>query len=276
MHAPAVAGLAQAHDFRAECDALYAVLAAAPTAAWRQPTQFKAWTFDDILGHLHFSDHAAAVAARSRDEVHALFREVHAARAAGVAFADHTRRWLDGCSGPALLERWREHAERLAATFAGFAPDHRLAWAGPDMSARSFMSARQMETWAHGQAVYDLLGLERVEHDRLRNIAVMGVNTFGWTFKVHGRDEPADKPYVRLAGPSGATWEWHDANAISRIEGSAVDFCRVVTQTRNVRDTQLVVTGSSARQWMDIAQCFAGPPEQPPAPGTRGPSAQPA
>jgi uncharacterized protein (TIGR03084 family) len=142
------------------------------------------------------------------------------------------------------------------------------------MSARSFMSARQMETWAHGQAVYDLLGLERVEHDRIRNIAVMGVNTFGWTFKVHGRDEPADKPYVRLASPSGATWEWHDPAAGSRIEGSAVDFCRVVTQTRNVRDTRLAIVGETAWQWMDIAQCFAGPPERPPAPGSRGPSAR--
>jgi uncharacterized protein (TIGR03084 family) len=274
MNAPAAAGLAQAGDFRAECADLYAVLAAAPTAAWRQPTQFKAWTLDDILGHLHFSDHAAAVAARSRDEVHALFREVHAARAAGVSFAEHTRRWLQGCSGRVLLERWHDHAARLAATFAQFPPDHRLGWAGPDMSARSFMSARQMETWAHGQAVYDLLGLERVEHDRIRNIAVMGVNTFGWTFKVHGRDEPADKPYVRLASPSGATWEWHDPAAGSRIEGSAVDFCRVVTQTRNVRDTRLAIVGETAWQWMDIAQCFAGPPERPPAPGSRGPSAR--
>jgi uncharacterized protein (TIGR03084 family) len=274
MNAADDAGLVQAHDFRAECAALFDVLAAAPAAAWQQPTQFKGWTFDDILGHLHFSDHAAAVAARSRDEVQALFQEVHAARAAGISFADHTRRWLQGCSGHELLHRWREHADRLAETFAAFAPDHRLAWAGPDMSARSFMSARQMETWAHGQAVYDLLNLQRVERDRLRNIAVMGVNTFGWTFKVHRREEPAPKPFVRLVSPSGATWEWNDPAAAARVEGSAVDFCRVVTQTRNVRDTQLVVTGESATAWMEIAQCFAGPPELPPAPGTRGPSAQ--
>jgi uncharacterized protein (TIGR03084 family) len=270
MTTASVSGLAQAHDFRAECAALHAVLAAAPADAWQQPTQFKGWTFDDIIGHLHFSDHAAALAARSRDEVQSLFHEVHAARAAGISFADYTRRWLQGCSGPTLLERWREHAERLADTFAAFAPDHRLAWAGPDMSARSFMSARQMETWAHGQAVYDLLGLERVEHDRIRNIAVMGINTFGWAFKVHRREEPVPKPFVRLVSPSGATWEWNDPAADSRVEGSAVDFCRVVTQTRNVRDTKLVVTGVSATAWMEIAQCFAGPPERPPAPGTRG------
>ena len=142
------------------------------------------------------------------------------------------------------------------------------------MSARSFMSARQMETWAHGQAVYDLLGLERVEHDRLRNIAVMGVNTFGWSFKVHQREVPAEQPYVRLTGPSGATWEWNDAVASSRIEGSAVDFCRVVTQTRNVRDTALIVSGDSAGSGWRSRSASRDRRRQPPVPGTRGPSTQ--
>jgi len=42
-----------------------------------------------------------------------------------------------------------------------------------------------------------------------------------------------------------------------------------VTQTRHVSDTDLRVTGETATQWMAQAQCFAGPPEPPPAPGTR-------
>jgi hypothetical protein len=42
-----------------------------------------------------------------------------------------------------------------------------------------------------------------------------------------------------------------------------------VTQTRNVADTGLSVTGPVAEDWMTIVQCFAGPPEDPPAPGTR-------
>ncbi|MGI9246941.1 MAG: maleylpyruvate isomerase family mycothiol-dependent enzyme, partial [Steroidobacteraceae bacterium] len=176
---------------------------------------------------------------------------------------------LDGCQGRPLLERWHAGAHVLAATYADFAPDQRFAWAGPDMSARSFMSARQMETWAHGQAVYDLLGLERQDSDRLRNVAVMGVNTFGWSHAVRKREVPAPPPYVRLTGPSGAVWEWNDAACADRVEGTAVDFCRVVTQTRNVLDTALVVRGPVANAWMSIAQCFAGPPEQPPAPGTR-------
>jgi uncharacterized protein (TIGR03084 family) len=97
----------------------------------------------------------------------------------------------------------------------------------------------------------------------------MGVNTFGWTFKVNRREVPAVQPYVRLISPSGALWEWNDPAAAERVEGSAVEFCRVVTQTRNLADTHLAVTGASARQWLERAQCFAGPPEQPPAPGTR-------
>jgi hypothetical protein len=34
----------------------------------------------------------------------------------------------------------------------------------------------------------------------------------------------------------------------------------VVTQRRHVDDTDLVVTGDMAREWMQIAQAFAGPP----------------
>jgi uncharacterized protein (TIGR03084 family) len=267
--AASTAVLSQALDFRDECDALQAALERAPAEAWEEPTQFKGWTFDDVLGHLYFFDHAAEIAARSRDEIQALFRDIARESATGLSLIDYSRRWLEGCAGPALLERWRRQYQRLADVYAVFQPDHRLAWAGPDMSARSFISARQMEVWAHGQAIFDALGIERVEHDRLRNIAVMGVNTFGWTFKVNRRDVPALKPYVRLTSPSGALWEWNEPSTVERVEGSAVEFCRVVTQTRNLLDTSLEVTGDIARQWMASAQCFAGPPERPPAPGTR-------
>jgi len=269
MGADSTAGLSQALDFRDECDALHAALENAPAGAWAEPTQFKGWTFDDVLGHLYFFDHASEIAARSRDEIQALFRDIFQASAAGVSLIGYSRRWLDGCAGSDLLDRWRNQYQRLADIYATFEPDHRLAWAGPDMSARSFMSARQMETWAHGQAIFDALGSDRVEHDRLRNIAVMGINTFGWTFKVNRREVPAVKPYVRLTSPSGALWEWNEPSTTERVEGSAVEFCRVVAQTRNLLDTNLAVTGDVARQWMENAQCFAGPPEKPPAPGTR-------
>ena len=42
-----------------------------------------------------------------------------------------------------------------------------------------------------------------------------------------------------------------------------------MTQTRNIADTKLKVTGPVATDWMSKAQCFAGPPNPPPLPGTR-------
>jgi len=43
------------------------------------------------------------------------------------------------------------------------------------------------------------------------------------------------------------------------VRGRARDFCLVVTRRRHVADTDLVVEGPVATEWMSIAQAFAGP-----------------
>lgn len=78
---------------------------------------------------------------------------------------------------------------------------------------------------------------------------------------------------MRLTAPSGGIWEWNAPNERNRVEGSAVEFCHVVTQGRNIADTNLDVTGETTSRWMAMAQCFAGSPEEPPAPGQRSWSA---
>ena len=65
---------------------------------------------------------------------------------------------------------------------------------------------------------------------------------------------------VELRSPSGETWTWGNASATNRVTGSVRGFCLVVTRRRHVADTDLVVEGAGARQWMEIAQAFAGPP----------------
>ena len=44
------------------------------------------------------------------------------------------------------------------------------------------------------------------------------------------------------------------------VKGPAEDFCLIVVQRRHLDDTQLVVKGATARQWMTIAQTYAGLP----------------
>ena len=95
------------------------------------------------------------------------------------------------------------------------------------------------------------------------------MKTFGWTFVNRGEEVPGAPPYVRLDAPSGDVWEFGEPSDEECISGSAVDFCHVVTQGRNVADTQLNVKGPIATRWMSIAQCFAGGAVDPPAPGER-------
>jgi uncharacterized protein (TIGR03084 family) len=263
--------LPQIVDLRGEGDELDRLLAALGEADWKRPTQFKAWTPDDILRHLHAGDVLAMASATDEAAFARMMAEGKERRAAGA-----TRVEIEGArvgadlAGARLRERWRTTLDRLCDVLAARPPEARLKWAGPDMGLRMFTTARQMEIWAHGQAIYDLLGRDRpAPSARLRNIAEIGVRTFGWTFSVHGEPVPPAAPHVHLRGPGGATWDWNAGNASDRISGEAVSFCQVVTQTRNVADTALEVTGDVARRWMSIAQCFAGPPETPPAPGTR-------
>ena len=259
----------QATDFRDECDALYALIEPLDGAAWARPTQFKGWTLNDIIAHLYFADYAADLAVRD-DAAFLAFRDERIAAAkAGATNLDFQRDLVEGREGRALLDSWRGLSLALATRFAAQDPKRRLKWFGPDMSVRSSATARLMETWAHGQAIYDLLGVERAEQDRIKNVAVIGINTFGWTFINRKLDVPDPMPHVRLTAPSGAIWEWNETNDTDRIDGSAVGFCQVVTQTRNIADTDLQVTGDIADRWMSMAQCFAGPPEEPPASGTR-------
>ena len=271
MTAPAPPLLEQADDYREECRCLHDLLLAMVDNEWEAPTGFKHWTAIDIIGHLHLADTAAMAAldgAQGFAEAMAGF--LHAIES-GESPTAYTRHWHGLTAGPQLLARWWQFANRLADSYRSADPRRRIPWGrGPDMSARSAMGARQMEVWAHGQALVDLLAVDRPESDRLRNIAILGVNTFGWSFRVRGRDVPEPPPFIRLVAPSGAVWQWHDPAAASRVEGSAVEFCQVVTQTRNVADTRLELTGDVAQAWMANAQCFAGPPSAPPLPGSRG------
>ena len=255
----------QALDLREEGDALYDLLSTLDDADWARSTPFKNWTVNDVIAHLHTTDRVAALALRDADGFRTMVREGE--RAIWIGGAGDGR--SDLANGPDLRERWYGYLGELCDLLDEVDPATRVPWFGPDMGARMFATARQMETWAHGQDIFDLLQERRTNTDRIKNIAVIGVRTFGWTFANRGLDIPSDAPYVRLTAPSGAVWTWNEPSETSRVEGSAVEFCHVVTQGRNVADTDLTVVGDTASGWMAIAQCFAGGPEDPPAPGQR-------
>ena len=131
------------------------------------------------------------------------------------------------------------------------------------MSAISFATARLMEAWSHGYDVADALGRTIPQTDRIRNIAHLGVVTRSWSYLNRGMTPPEAPVRVELVAPSGAAWTWGPEDAADSVSGSAVDFCRVVTQRCSITDVALEVTGSAAAEWMSLAQAFAGPPTLP-------------
>lgn len=254
----------QAGDFLAESRALYGLLVNRPDADFGRVTQFKGWKVDDVLRHLHFWNWMAELQLVDEARLEAELKAV-----AKDGMRDREQAHAGGVSGRELLSAWWDQAQATAEVFEKADPKARLKWAGPSMSARSSITARLMETWAHGQEIYDVLGAERVDEDRIRNIVVLGVNTYGWTYQVRKHTPPGPMPFISLTAPSGDTWTFGEDNGKDRIEGRATEFCQVVTQTRNIKDTALHVSGPVAEDWMSKAQCFAGGQNDPPAPGTR-------
>jgi len=263
--------LTQAVDFKQESEVLYRALAGLSEDEFSTLTRFKGWCFNDVLVHLHFWNRAADLSASDEVGFAALMQQVMACFQTGNGLRSLENNAVQE-RGIALREAWINQARDMGDRWQGMDPKRRLPWAGPSMSARSSMTARQMETWAHGFEVFDALGLVRVEQDRIRNIVVLGVNTFGWSHQVNGLDLPERMPLLSLTAPSGVLWTFGDQGAgegAGKISGTATDFAAVVTQTRALADTSLVMRGDIARVWMANAQCFAGPPETPPRTGSR-------
>jgi uncharacterized protein (TIGR03084 family) len=272
-------------DLDAEYDALRAVVGGLADDApeWDLATPAEGWAVRDQISHLAYFDDAGRLAmvdpdafARTVDEVLASTgdpMEVHLARGRAMG-------------GTGLLAWWGTAHREMVAAFSSADPSARVPWFGPPMGVLSFISARLMETWAHGQDVCDALGVQRAATPRLAHIAHLGVRARPFSYLVRGRDVPPGHIDVVLSGPGGDEWSWviggtddeggdagapeaagaavdggvDPAGGRASVTGSALDFCLVVTQRRNLVDTDLVVSGALAEDWMAIAQAFAGPP----------------
>jgi uncharacterized protein (TIGR03084 family) len=244
-------------DLRAEHDVLDALVAGVDEGQWDLPSPAAGWAVRDQISHLAFFDDAAVMA---MDDPEAFGAMAEAALSSGEdPMAEHLRQGRQ-MSGAELLIWWRTARQGLLARLMTLDPRTRVVWFGPPMGAISFVSARLMETWAHGQDVADALGVTRVATARLRHVAHLGVRARPFSYVVRGRDLPEGSIFVALEPPGGGErWTWGE-DGPDAVRGSAEEFCLVVTQRRNLADTALSIEGPLAADWMAIAQAFAGPP----------------
>ncbi|RLB37377.1 MAG: TIGR03084 family protein [Deltaproteobacteria bacterium] len=252
-------------DLQEEQEALDSIVAPLSRKEWDTITPFIGWSIKYEIAHLAFWDMAAKLAATDEQAFRGLIESMFASEEA----YNESQRELREADPAFVMEYWRRERKALVDALAAKGPKDRIPWVGPTMSARSKATARIMETWAHGQDVADTLGIEREPTDRLRHVAHLGVTTFGWSHANRGLEVPDVAVRVELTGPSGDLWTWGPEDAEESIKGPALDFCLVVVQRRHVEDTSLLVKGDVARNWMLIAQAFAGPPVDGPRPGER-------
>jgi uncharacterized protein (TIGR03084 family) len=225
------------------------------------PTPAPGWTVRDQITHLWFFDQRALLALTDADAFRA---DAEVLLRRGTDLANEQGRDLPADE---LLDRWRADRRRLVAHARTVDPKVRVPWYGPAMGARSFITARLMETWAHGQDVVDALGAERPATDRLRHVAHIGVGARPFSYVANGREPNAAPIRVELVGPHGDEWSWGPDDAADRVTGPALDFCLLVTQRRHRDDVAVVAEGAAADEWLDIAQSFAGPPGEGRRPG---------
>lgn len=245
-------------DLVAEQHDLDAIVAALSDDQWSLPTPSPGWTLTDQIGHLTFFDTTAALAIGDPAAFVAHRSDLAASFADGTSLDEVTLGTFRQRPPAGRLAEWRRCRAALEAAGRTLTDDARVEWYGPSMGSRSFLTARLMEVWAHGQDVCDTVGAIRPPTDRLRHIAQLGVITRGWSYAVRGATRPDIEVRVVLTAPSGTVWAWGPDDADESVVGTAEDFCLVVTQRRHVDDTELTVTGSAARDWMLKAQAFAG------------------
>jgi uncharacterized protein (TIGR03084 family) len=242
-------------DLVAETAWLDEVLGALSPAQWRLATPAPGWTIADQVSHLAYFDEATLLSIRDPD----LFRlDAEALAGRGGDFPDQVAAEYRHLGGADLLRWFRAARLALLDGYAGADPGARLPWYGLDMGLASSVTARLMETWAHGQDIADTLGIERPATSRLRHVAHLGVRSLPYSYLVNGLPQPDAPIRVELAAPDGGQWTWGPDDAADRVTGTALDFCLVVTQRRHRTDTGLVISGQTAGQWMAIAQAFAG------------------
>jgi uncharacterized protein (TIGR03084 family) len=237
-------------DLLAETADLEALVGSLDAVGWATPTPAAGWDVKDQVAHLAYFDDRARQAMIDPDG----FRAARDEALSHPDFVDRIAEDNRRHDGDGTLSWFRRSRAALIETARPADPSTRVPWYGPDMSVASSVTARIMETWAHGQDVADAVGAVRVPTDRLRHVAFIGVRTVANSYQARGLPVPDVPVRVELQSPSGDSWAFGPAVAADVVRGPALDFCLAVTQRRHIDDLDLEGEGPVATEWLSIAQ----------------------
>ena len=240
-------------DLEAEQHALLDLVRAIDPDDWLRPTPARGWDVRDTIAHLADTDEMAiGTSTGGPGSLNA--RSEESASSADVTY----RGVLCGRrrSGREVCAWFESSTEALREMFLTLDPGARVPW-GIGMRPASLVTARMMETWAHGLDVHAALGAESVDTDRLGHIAWLATRALPYAYTVAGREPPSEPVRVELTLPSGAAWCTGPEDAADRITGSAGDYCRVFVQRlRPAHAAALRAEGAAAADVLSVARAY--------------------
>jgi len=241
-------------DLEAEQLALQGVLRDLDEDDWLRPTPARFWDVRDTVAHLADIDEVAADTTTGGPR--ALGNEV-ARFASGEDFTLFGVLRGRRRSGADVLRWWEDAAALIRSVLGASDPQARVPW-GIGMSARSLVTARLMETWAHALDVLAALDVPAVDTDRLRHVAWLGYRALPYAYSVAGREPPPGELRVELEPPAGGEpWIFGPTDAPNRITGTASEFCRVFVHRLPAGDARaLDATGDGAVAALEVARAF--------------------
>jgi uncharacterized protein (TIGR03084 family) len=223
------------------------------TDAWMLPTPARGWDVRDTIAHLADTDEMA-IATATGQPGSLSERAATAASGEDVTYQGvlHGRRR----SGPEVLAWWESSGARMHDMFANLDPNVRVPW-GIGMRPPSLITARMMETWAHGLDVCAALNAEPQDTDRLAHVAWLATRALPYAYSVAGRAPPPEPVRVELTLPSGAEWTMGPETATNRITGPAGEYCRVFAHRSKLADAPNVhADGDAAIEALSVARAF--------------------
>ncbi len=239
-------------DLAAEQESLVAVLESLEADDWFRPTPAWSWDVRDTVSHLADTDELAIDTCldgpRSLGALAAQCASSEDLTLLGVLRGRRLR-------GAEVLDWWTRTQAAERDVLAGLEPTMRVPW-GLGMRPPSFVTARMMETWAHGLDIYDAIGCEPVDTDRLRHVAWIGIRALPYAYSVAGVEGVPGPIRLELTLPSGAPWVFGPEDAADRITGTASEFCRVFVQRHPARETSLASVGDGAALALRVGRSF--------------------
>ncbi|MER7826253.1 TIGR03084 family metal-binding protein [Streptomyces sp. NPDC096097] len=253
-------------DLDAERADLEQVVAGLDATLWRAPTPAQGLTIADQIAHLNWTDELVMRAIRNpeafADEFEGVLAPAHAVESISAGSAIVNAGTVERSKVPQsqLLTMWRRSAAELSGILRALPSGTRIPWFAPrPLSAAAMAASRVMETWAHGQDVFDALALTRPPTGRLVHVVRLGVRSRDFAYQLRGLEPPQEEFRVELRAPDGGTWNWGPADAPGKVEGSALHFALIATQRLHRDDSDLVARGEGPEEWLRIAQAYAGP-----------------